>query len=60
MPTFTTELSGKPNSCIIKIYKQKFHAILDSGAEVSLIHARVYNSPIRNLKLKKKSVFLHW
>ena len=38
MPTFKTELVGNPNSCIIRIDKEKFHALLDSGTEVSLIH----------------------
>ena len=58
MPTFKIELSGNPNSCIIKINKQKFHALLDSGAEVSLIHIRVYNSLKEKPKLKKQSAFL--
>ena len=35
-----------------------FHALLDSGAEVSLIHTRVYNSPKEKPKLKKQSAFL--
>ena len=58
MPTFETELAGNPNSYIIKINKQKFHAVLDSGAEVSLIHTGVYNSLKEKPKLKKESAFL--
>ena len=42
MPIFKIELAGNPNSCIIKINKQKFRALLKSGAEVSLIHTKVY------------------
>ena len=38
------ELACNPNSGIIKINKQKFHALLHSGAEVSLVHTWVYNS----------------
>ena len=44
MPKFEIELAGNPNSYIIRINKQMFHALLDSGAEVSLICTRVYNS----------------
>ena len=42
MPTFKIELVGNPHSFIIKINKQKFHSLLDSGAEVSLIHTKAY------------------
>ena len=52
------ELAVNPNSCIIKINKELFHALLDSGAEVSLIHTRVYNSLKEIPKLKKQSGFL--
>ena len=58
MPTFKIELAGNPNSCIIKTNKQKFCDLLDSGAEVSLIHTRVYNSLKQKPKLKKQSAFL--
>ena len=51
MPTFKIELASNSNSCIIKIKKQKFCALLDSGAAVSLIHTRVYKS----LKEKPKT-----
>ena len=58
MPECNIELTGNPNSCIMKINKQKFHALLDSGAEISLIHKRLCNSLNENPKLKKQSVFL--
>ena len=58
MPTFKIELEGSPNSCIIEINKQKFQALLDSGAKVSLIHRGVYNSLKEKPKLKKQSAFL--
>ena len=58
MPVFKIELAGNPNSCIIKINKQKFCTVLDCGAEVSLIHARVYNSLKEKPNLKKQSAFL--
>ena len=58
MPTFKIKLAANPNSCIIKINKQLFHALLDSGAEVSLIHTRVYNTLKEKPKLKKKCISL--
>ena len=58
MPTFKIKLTGAPNSGIIKIEKQRFCALLDSGAEVSLIHTRVHNSLKEKPKLKKQSAFL--
>ena len=44
MLTYRIELAGNPNSCIIKINNQKFHALLDSGAEVYLINTKVCKS----------------
>ena len=58
MPIFKIELAGNPNSCIIKINKQKFRALLDSGAEVSLIHTKVYKSLKNKPKLKKQTALL--
>ena len=37
-----------PNSCLIQIGRNKFRSLVDSAAEVSLMHTRVYQS------LKKK------
>ena len=53
MPIFKIELAGNPNSCVIKINKQKFRALLDFGEEVSLIHTKVYKSLTTRPKLKK-------
>ena len=39
MPIYKTELAGNLNSCVIRINNQKYHALLDSGAEVSLVHS---------------------
>ena len=58
MPIFKIELAGNPKSCIIKINKQKFRALLDSGAEVSLIHTKEYKSLKNNPKLKKQTALL--
>ena len=34
MPTFKIHLAGNPHLCIIKGNKEKFHAVVDFGAEV--------------------------
>ena len=54
MPIFKIELPGNPNSYIMKINKQKFRALLDSGAEISLIYRKVYKSLKNKPKLKNK------
>ena len=58
MPIFKIELAGIPNYCIIKINKQKFRALLDSEAEVTLIHTNVYKSLKNKPKLKKQTALL--
>ena len=50
LPHFKISLAGSPNSCIIKIGKHKFRTLVDTGAEVSLMHRRVYDS----LKIKPR------
>ena len=37
---FSINLAGNPNSCVIKIQKQRFRSLVDSGAEVSLMHKK--------------------
>lgn len=49
-PTYVISVAGNPNSCLIKIQKQKVRGLLDTGAEVSLMHRRVFDS----LKVKPK------
>lgn len=58
MLTYRIELAGNPNSCIIKINNQKFHALLDSGTEVSLINTKVYKRLKGLPKLQKQTAFL--
>ena len=58
MPTLTIHLAGNPNSAIIRINNQKFRALIDSGADTCLMHAKVYNS-IKGLpKLSRNKVCL--
>ena len=42
IPTFNIVFTGSPNSCLIQEGKNKFRSLVDSGAEVSLIHRRVF------------------
>ena len=44
IPIYKINLAGSPNSCIITIGKNKFRSLVDTGAEVSLMHRRVYDS----------------
>ena len=44
IPSYKINLTGSPNSCIIKIGKNKFRSLVDTGAEVYLMHRRIYNS----------------
>lgn len=49
---------GCPNSCLVKIEKHKYRTLVDTGAEVSLIHQRVYESMKYKPKLVKKNINL--
>ena len=51
-------ISGNPNSCIVFIGKQKFRCLVDTGAECSLMHRRVYDNLKNKPKLLKKTVDL--
>ena len=54
--TYRVNVSGNPNSCIVFIGKQKFRSLVDTGAECSLMHRRVYDNLKNKPKLLKKSV----
>ena len=58
MPVYKIDLLGNPNSCLVKIGKQSFRALVDSGAEVSLIHSRAYQNLKDKPKLMNKKVHL--
>ena len=40
---FKINVSGSPNSCLVKIGKQRFRTLVDTGAECSLMHRRTIN-----------------
>ena len=45
-------MAGNPSSCIIKVCKQNFRALVDTGADISLIHSRVYKRIKNEVKLQ--------
>ena len=56
---FKISLSGNRNSCLIKIGKHRLRSLVDTGAECSLMHRRIYDQ----LKDKPNEVFIndaHW
>lgn len=58
MPVLEISLAGSPNSCLVKIGKQHFRSLVDSGAEESLMHRRVYQNLKEKPKLQRKKVYL--
>ena len=56
--TYKVNISGNPNSCIVFIGKQKFRCLVDTGAECSLMHRRVYDNLKNKPKLLKKNINL--
>ena len=51
---YSLKISGNPHSCLVKIGKQKYRTLVDTGAEVSLMHRRVYDQLVPKPKLSKK------
>ena len=43
MSNFNIAVTGSSNSCIIKLENKNIRRLTDTGAEVTLIHERVYN-----------------
>lgn len=58
IPKFSIALAGSPNSCLVKIQHKKYRSLVDSGAEVSLMHRRVYTSIENAPKLTRKKAIL--
>ena len=55
----TINLAGNPNSCILFFIKnRKLRALVDSGAQCSLLHNKIYKSLPGLPKLSKKKVHL--
>ena len=55
---FKINVSGSPNSCLVKIGKQRFRTLVDTGAECSLMHRRIYDQLNNKPKLTHKKVCL--
>ncbi|MEW8091488.1 MAG: retropepsin-like aspartic protease, partial [Candidatus Thiodiazotropha endolucinida] len=56
--TFRINVSGNPNSCIVRIDKQKYRSLVDTGAECSLMHRRIYDQLKFKPKLQNKKISL--
>lgn len=56
--TFKISVSGSPNSCLVKMGKQRFRTLVDTGAECSLMHRRIYDQLKNKPKLLNKKVCL--
>ena len=55
---FNINFSGSPNSCLVKIGKQRFRTLVYTGAECSLMHRRVYDQLRNKPRLVNKKVCL--
>lgn len=58
MQTLSINLSGNPNSCIVKINRQRYRSLVDTGAECSLMHRKIYDRLKSPPKLSKQKVNL--
>ena len=54
IPKYNIALTGSPNSCLLQVGKNKYRSLLDSGAEVSIMHRRVYRALKQKPALIKK------
>ena len=50
-------LAGRPKSVTLKIGKQRFRSLIDTGAEVSLMHNRVFRT-LKGQKVETKDIVL--
>lgn len=48
--------TDKPNSCLLKIRKNKFRALLDTGVAVSLISKKTSDNLLSRTKLFKNDI----
>ena len=58
MPVYKIDMLGNPNSCLVKIGKENFRSLVDSGADVSLIYSRTYQDLKGKPKFTNKKVYL--
>lgn len=58
MPTVTVNSVENPNSCVIRIGRQKFRPLIDTGAAVSIVNSNVHWSLPYPSKLSKPKVNL--
>ena len=56
--TFKISCWGCPNSCLVKVGKQRIRTLVDTGAECSLMHLSIYDQLKDRPKLLNKKVCL--
>ena len=56
--TFKISVSDSPNSYLVKIGKQRYRTLVDTGAECSLMHRRIYDQLKNKPRLINKKVRL--
>ena len=54
---FVVSTPENPNSCLIKLQQLQYRALVDSGAEVSLISEKAYLNLKHSVPLEKKRFF---
>lgn len=55
---FNINLNESPNTCLIKLYQRRYNALVDTGAEISVIHQNVFKSLPFKHKLSKTNARL--
>lgn len=56
MPVYNISLDVNPNSCVIKTEKVRFRALVESGAEVCLMHRLKEKQKLQKKKVALQSV----
>ena len=56
--TFCIKLAGSPNSCVIQVQGQRYRALVDTGAQISLVHRRAFEKLKGKHQLDKDIVHL--
>lgn len=55
---YVVNLAGSPSSILVKLKGQRYRALVDTGADISLIHSRVYNQVKKTVRLEASDISL--
>ena len=58
IPIFNVNVTNSPNSCLLKVQQLQYRALVDSGAEISLISKQAYDNLKYPIPFQRKKVFL--